>query len=230
MKELHPHTKWRGTISNIILGISDGMVVSIAFLTGTALNVANLRLVIITGVAALISNMVSMFFSGILAKRTEIALFKADYNRELYEIEHEPKEEKQEMIDLYTEKGLGASDARKLVSKITKNKRRWLEDMLLNELHVHRDSLGSPIQAGATIGVASFIGGFVPLAPYIFVGGLHTAITISLAISFGSLFAVGAIKGWVTKSSVIVSGCEMLVVGIAASLIVFGIGKVLAFA
>jgi predicted membrane protein (TIGR00267 family) len=230
MKELHPHTKWRGTISNLILGISDGMIVSLAFLTGISLNLANSKIIIITGVAAVISNMISMFFGGILAKRTEIDLFNADYKRELYEINNEPEEEKREMVDLYSGKGLSLSDTRKLVSKITKNKTKWLEDMLLNELHIHKDSLGSPIQAGAAIGLASLVGGCIPLAPYIFVGSLQTAVPISIIISFSSLFAVGAIKGRITKRNFLVSGCEMLFVGMIATIIVFGIGRVLAFA
>ncbi len=227
MKELHPHTKWRGTISNIILGISDGMIVSLAFLTGIALNLANSKIIIITGVIAIISSTISMFFSGILARRTEIDLFNADYKRERYEIENEPEEEKQEMVDLYSKKGLSPSDARKLVSKIIKNKTKWLEDMLLNELHINVDMLGSPFQVGAAIGLSSLVGGFVPLAPYVFIGSLSNAIAISVITSFGSLFVIGAIKGRIAKRNFLVSGCEMLLVGMVASFIVFEIGRAL---
>ena len=230
MKELHPHTKGRGTISNLILGVADGMIVALAFLTGIALNLDNPKIIIVAGVASVISNMISMFFGGILAKRTEIDLFNADYKRELYEIENEPEEERQEMIELYSKKGLSLSDTKKLVSKITRSKQKWLEDMLLNELHIHKDELGSPILAGTAIGLASLLGGLVPLAPYIFVSSLQTAITISIAISCISLFTIGAVKGKVTKRNFLVSGGEMLLVGVVASIIVFAIGKVLTFA
>jgi predicted membrane protein (TIGR00267 family) len=229
-KEIHEHTKGRGIMSNLILGIGDGMIVSLAFLTGVALNGVDLRILIITGASAVISNTVSMFFSGLLAKRTEIDLFNADYKRELYEIEYEPEEEKQEMMDIYRKKGLSAAESKRLVAKITKNKHGWLEDMLLNELHIHKDMLGSPILAGATIGLAALIGGIVPLAPYVFVSSLQSAIYTSVAIALLSLFVVGAIKGHVTKRNMLFSGLEILVVGIVAALIVFGIGKLLVFA
>jgi predicted membrane protein (TIGR00267 family) len=230
MKELHPHTKGRGTISNLILGVADGMIVSLAFLTGLSLNLTNPKIVILAGVSAVISNMISMFFGGILAQRTEIDLFDADYKRELYEIENEPEEERQELIDIYSEKGLSKQYTKKLVDKITKNKQKWLEDMLLNEVHIHKDSLGSPIQAGITIGLASLIGGCVPLLPYLLIGAPHSAVIISVGVSLFSLFAIGAVKGVVTKRNPLVSGGEMLLVGMVASLIVFGIGKVLTFA
>jgi predicted membrane protein (TIGR00267 family) len=86
------------------------------------------------------------------------------------------------------------------------------------------------VQAGVAIGLASLMGGIVPLAPYIFISNLQAAIPLSIAISFGSLFLVGAIKGRITKRNFLVSGGEMLLVGIVAALIVFEIGKVLAFA
>ena len=134
----------------------------------------------------------------------EIDLFDADYKRELYEIENEPEEERQEMIEFYSKKGLSKADTRRIVSSITKSKTKWLEDMLLNEVHVHKDELGSPIQAGATMGLACLVGGFVPLAPYVFVGSLPTAITTSIIIAYSSLFIIGSIKGKMTKNGWVV--------------------------
>jgi predicted membrane protein (TIGR00267 family) len=213
-----------------MLGVSDGMIVSLAFLTGTALNVSDMRIIIITGAAAVVSSASSMFFSGILAKRTEIDLYNADHDRELYEIENEPEEEKEEMRGFYLGKGLSASETRTLVSRITKNKKKWLEDMLLNELHIHKDSLGSPLQSGSTIGFSSLVGGLVPLAPYILIGSLPAAMELSILISCCCLFAVGASKGVATRRNILKSGGETLLVGIVAVLIVFEIGRLLAFA
>ncbi len=229
-KELHQRTQFHGRISNLILGVADGMIVSLAFLTGISLNLTNPKIVIIAGTSAVMSNMISMFFGGILAQRTEIELFDAEYRRELYEIENEPEEERKELMDLYSEKGLSKSSTKRLVEKITKNKQKWLEDMLLHQLHIHKDSLSSPIHAGAIIGLAALIGGSIPLLPYVFLGTLHSAATISVAVSLFSLFAIGAIKGRITRKNPIRSGFEMFFVGVVASLIVFGIGKVLTFA
>lgn len=230
MAETHPHTMFRNTLSNVILGVADGMVVSLAFLTGISLNTGNLKFTILAGVASIAASAISMFFSGILAAHTEIDLYNSDYKRELYEIETEPGEEKQELIELYVKKGLSTSEAKSVVSKIIKDKARWLEDLLLNELHVHKDSLSSPLQAGLSIGIAALIGGLIPLIPYAFFGSLHTAIAVSIIISLASLLVIGSIKGKIAKRNAIISGGEVLLIGILATLVVYGIGKLLIFA
>ena len=88
--ERHAHIGGRGLISAAALGLADGLVSNLAFLTGFGGAVASIDLILFAGVAAMLAGSVSMFFGGILSARSEFDLFKADSNREAYEIEHEP--------------------------------------------------------------------------------------------------------------------------------------------
>jgi VIT1/CCC1 family predicted Fe2+/Mn2+ transporter len=100
-----------------------------------------------------------------LSARSEHDLFKADSSREAYEMEHEPDEEKWELKWIYMDKGLTEQEADMVVSRLLTNKEKFLEDMLMNELHVHEHNLQNPYKLGAVIGLSFLIGSFVPLAP-----------------------------------------------------------------
>ena len=49
------------------------------------------------------------------------------------EIEQEPEEERMELKSFYLEKGLTSQEADIVVNRITADKRKWLEDLLVHE-------------------------------------------------------------------------------------------------
>src|SRR5690242_17133502 len=91
--ERHPHIAGRGMISASALGLADGLVTNLAFLTGFSGAVSNDALIRFAGLAAMLAGAVSMFFGGVLSARSEHDLFKADSTREAYELETETDEE-----------------------------------------------------------------------------------------------------------------------------------------
>ncbi len=97
-----------------------------------------------------------MSFAGFLAQRSEYDLYHADARREAGEIEQEPEEEKSELRKFYIAKGLNQDEAEKIVEKISANKEKFLEDILMHELHVHETRLENPIKMGGVIGLRSW--------------------------------------------------------------------------
>src|SRR5260370_39938388 len=93
-REIHKHIRARSYIGGSALGVSDGLVTNLAFLSGFAAIESGIHLVRIAGIASMLAGAISMFFSGILAGRSEYELFQADKKREEGEIEAEPEEEK----------------------------------------------------------------------------------------------------------------------------------------
>lgn len=177
----------------------------------------------------MLAGAVSMFFGGILSARSERDLFQADSRREAFEIQHEPDEEKRELTGLYVEKGLSTEDARALVNKIAQDKEKWLQEILLQELHLHEGELRDPLQIGIVIGGSFLIGAFIPLTAYLLIGGRNYAILASVAISLLFLFFAGAWKGRIVGKNLLRSGVEMMSIGAAASAILYLIGSALVF-
>ena len=147
-EERHAHIRARNLISDSALGLSDGLITNLSFLTGFSGAISNIALIRLAGAAAMIAGSVSMFFGGILAARSEKDLYLADAQREVYEIEHEPDEERRELTSFYLQKGLSRSEAEMVVNKVTSTKEGWLEDLLIHELHIHKGELSGQYMKG----------------------------------------------------------------------------------
>lgn len=227
--EVHRHIRGRGLISNIALGLSDGLISNIAFLAGFAGAVSSIDTVRLAGVAAMIAGSVSMFFGGVLAGRSENDLYAADSKREAKEIEYEPEEEKMELKAYYLKKGLSEEEAEMVLKKVTADKQKWLEDILVHELHIHKEVLENPYKIGGVIGLAFLVGAFVPLVPYLLLSSLGLGIEMSIALSLSFIFVVGLWKGKIVQKSKLRSGLEMLLIGIIAAALLITIGHLLLF-
>jgi predicted membrane protein (TIGR00267 family) len=228
-QEKHEHIRGRGLISSSALGLADGLITNLAFLTGFGGAVSSIELIRFAGLAAMLAGAVSMFFGGILGARSELDLFSADSRREAFEIENERDEEIQELKNLYVEKGLTVSEAETVVARVSASKERFLEDMLVNELHIHRSHLEKPYKVGLVIGLSFLVGAFVPLVPYYLTTAKDVSATASVAFSLIFLFAAGAWKGRIVGREIWRSGLETLMIGAVAASILFAIGSAFTF-
>ncbi len=171
----------------------------------------------------------SMFFGALLAMRSEADLFRADSKREAREIEQEPEEERGELTKFYRDKGLTKEEADTVVSRVTSNKEKWLEDILIHELHLHKTRLENPYKAALVTGVSFLLGAFVPLSVYLVFPQSNYTVLSSLAVSLCFLYFVGAWKGRIVGRQTWKSGFEMLLIGAFAFCILYVIGKLLGF-
>lgn len=226
--EIHPHIKGRDFVSDLALGLSDGLVTNLAFLTGFAGAASAISILRIAGIAGMLAGTISMFFGGLLKARSELELFRADSEREKHEIEVEPEEEKGELVDFYMKKGLSKDQSQNVVDKISENKQEWLRDMLLHELHLHSDQLKNPYRVAAVIGAGFLIGSFVPLVPYFLTLDRVLAVEASVVISLIFVFFAGAWKGKLVGRT-LRSAVETTLVAAVASGILYAIGTTLVF-
>ncbi|MGI0091160.1 MAG: VIT1/CCC1 transporter family protein [Nitrososphaerales archaeon] len=229
IEEKHEHIQGRGIIRDIALGLSDGVVTNVAFLAGFAGANTSVGVLRFAGIAAMLAGAVSMFFGGLMAGRAERDLFRADSKRELSEIEQEPEEEKLELKNFYVDKGLTKEESEIVVRRITKNKQKWLEDLLMHEMYIHEKQLERPLKVAGVTGLSFLLGAFVPLVGYLAFSTRSYSIVASVAISLIFLFTAGGWKGKVSGRRFWASGSEMLLVGAAASAILFVIGSLLVF-
>ena len=227
--ELHRHIPGRSFIAKAALGVSDGLVTNLAFLSGIAGARSDLGFIRFAGVAAMLAGAISMFFGGVLAGRSEADLFQADVRRESSEIEQEPEEEKTELREFYQKKGLTLDEASMVVDRVSSDKKKFLEDLMIHELHIHETTLTNPYVSGVVIGGAFLAGALMPLGPYLFLSTRADSVTVSLVISLLFLFLVGGWKGRIAGRRFWSGGFETLAVGISASGILFFVGSLLGF-
>jgi VIT1/CCC1 family predicted Fe2+/Mn2+ transporter len=169
----------------------------------------------------MVSGAISMGLGEYVSSKSEYNYIKNEIRKEKAEIELFPDEEKQEVKNYFQKMGLKGNTLDSCVDSITGNKETWLNFLLKSELGLEAPE--SPI-LGALLTFISFIlGSLIPQIPYFLNLGFISLI-LSMIISFGSLFLVGALKTKITGEKKIKGASEMLIIGIIAFSISYLIG------
>jgi predicted membrane protein (TIGR00267 family) len=157
-------------------------------------------------------------------------------SRELYanqikiekeELERNPAEEQEELGLIYQAKGLPEADARKLAATMMKDQGSILDTLAREELGIDPKELGGSAYVAAITSFFLFaLGALFPLLPFAFLDG-STAIYTSMAVSAFALFLVGAAITLMTGRNVFYSGFRQVIIGLAASIITYGVGRLI---
>src|SRR6516225_11096798 len=83
-------------ITDVVIGMSDGLTVPFALAAGLSGAVQSTRLIIIAGLAEIAAGAIAMGLGGYLAGKTEVDHYESELRREYYEVEHVPDIEKKE--------------------------------------------------------------------------------------------------------------------------------------
>ncbi len=217
------HITGGGKIRSAILGLNDGLISTFTLLVGiaTATLTGGNSIVILTGIAAMVSGAISMGLGEYISSKSEYNYVKNEMKKEEAEIELFPEEEKQEVKDIFINMGLEGDILDACVENITKRKDIWLNFLIKNELELEVSD--KPL-IGAIITFLAFIfGSLLPQLPY-FLNLGFVSLYISSILSMCSLFVVGALKTKITGESFIKSGLEMVIIGLIAFIASYGIG------
>lgn len=203
-------------IGNLVYGGLDGIVTTFAVVSGVAGASLGLGVVLILGLANMLGDGLSMAIGAYLSSKSEREYYEREREREAWEIEHVPEGERAELIEIYKADGYTDEDTRQIVDVQTKDKKRWLDAMMVQELGLLPDDRRPALSALATF-AAFVIAGTVPLTVYLV--GLVVpidpvvAFRSSVLLSGLALFSLGAAKVLVTERNWLRSGLEMLFVG-----------------
>jgi predicted membrane protein (TIGR00267 family) len=166
----------------------------------------------------------AMAVQNYLAVKTQRQLLTSEIEREKWEIEHKPDDERKEIEDIYIAKGFSGKELEMIVDKITSDKKVWLDTMLTEELNLNLEIAGSPLKSALRMFVSFLVGGMLPILPFFFLSGLD-ALFVAIGISVSTSFTVGVIKSRMANTSKLIGGLEMAGLGTGIALIGYGIGS-----
>ena len=211
-------------IRDFIYGGIDGAVTTFAVVSGVSGAELSTSIVLILGFANLAADGFSMAASNYLGTRAE----QDDYRRlekiEYRHIELAPEGEREEVRQIYREKGFKGDELEKAVELITSDKDRWVKTMLTEEYGLPSE-IRSPWTAAFATFAAFFVCGLVPLVPYLF--GARSSFLISCIMTGVTFFLIGSFKSRWSTSSWIRSGLETFFVGALAAGLAYGAGVLL---
>lgn len=210
-----------------VLGANDGLVSNLSLIMGVAGAITEGHAIVIAGLAGLLAGAFSMAMGEWVSVQSSRELYERQIKIESAEIEQAPEEEQQELALIYQAKGLSATQANALAAQLIADKGTALDTLAREELGIDPGELGgSAWEAAATSFVLFALGAIIPLFPFLLLNGVPAIVT-SLAVSVVGLFTIGASITLMTGRSVLYSGTRMVIIGLAAALITFVIGKII---
>ena len=222
--------RWRvarlGRLREVVFGAQDGLLSTVALVTGVAVAVENQTTVLVAGLAAALPGMLSMATGAFLGSRAEQDVQRAEIAREAQELENNPAEELAELVVLYQREGKTYQEARHLADEIAQDKELWLRTLVEKELGISPDETSSPVKDSLTMGIAFILAAIIPIFPHFFLEG-GAAISISIAAALTGLFILGVGKGRLVQRSPLLQGLEILAIGAVSAGIGFGLGDLI---
>ena len=222
--------RWRvarlGRLREVVFGAQDGLLSTVALVTGVAVAVENQTTVLVAGLAAALPGMLSMATGAFLGSRAEQDVQRAEIAREAQELENNPAEELAELVVLYQREGKTYQEARHLADEIAQDKELWLRTLVEKELGISPDETSSPVKDALTMGIAFILAAIIPILPHFFLEG-GPAISISIAAALTGLFILGVGKGRLVQRSPLLQGLEILAIGAVSAGIGFGLGDLI---
>ena len=222
--------RWRvarlGRLREVVFGAQDGLLSTVALVTGVAVAIDNQTTVLVAGLAAAFPGMLSMGTGAFLGSRAEQDVQRSEIAREAQELEDNPAEELAELVVLYQREGKTYEEARRLADEIAEDKDLWLRTLVEKELGISPDETSNPLKDAMTMGVAFILAAIIPIIPHFFLEG-WPAISISVGAALTALFFLGVGKGRLVQRSPLLQGLEILTIGAISAGIGFALGGII---
>jgi vacuolar iron transporter family protein len=219
-REAHRETN---SLRDVILGGQDGLVNILGIILGVIAAGGSNTVLLSVGFAVAITESISMGAVGYTSATSERDYYDAEQAQEKREIVAVPEVERQEIREIYADKGFEGELLDRVVDTITRNRDVWVSTMMDEELHLQRVETRDILRTAVVIGLATLIGHFIPLVPFLILSrgpGLVVAIVLSGLVLFGvGVYSAKTLVGdWRTM------GLKMVVIGLGAAAMGFVVG------
>jgi len=224
-KELHLQSS--DILTDIVIGMSDGLTVPFALAAGLSGAVSSTHLIVIAGLAEIAAGSIAMGLGGYLAGKTEIDHYNSELKREHDEVETVPHKEKAEVKEFFANLGLSEEVQQQAVEEMTKDKEKWVDFMMKYELGLDKPDPRRARKSAFNIGLSYIAGGIVPLLPYFFIDTPLQALKISAVVTLICLFAFGFFKSKITGVNAWSGALRVTIIGAIAAGCAFGIARLI---
>ena len=215
-----------GFLRNLVYGFNDGLTANFGLVAGVIGASVTPHVVLVSGVAGMFADALSMGASGFLAAKSEQEVYEHEIAMESEEIRLMPEVEADELALIYETKGIPKDEARRRADQVIKDPARALAESVREELGIGT-ARSTPMNEGLVTGTATAVGALIPVAPFLLTSGT-TAIALSFTLAMASHFAVGAARSIFTGRSIIRSGMDMFLVGLGVAAIGYVVGDLIA--
>ena len=225
---LEEHLQSSDLLTDIVIGMSDGLTVPFALAAGLSGAVHdNVSIIWIAGIAEIAAGSIAMGLGGYLAGKTEQDHYNSELKNEYWELVHKRDVEIEEVRRVFLAWGLSPAIAEEATMEIIKDDDRWVEFMMKHELGLQKPDPKRAKKSAFNIGSSYIVGGMVPLVPYFFVSTSFEGLKISAMITLVCLYIFGFFKSKMTGINPWIGGLKVMMIGALAAGTAFTIAKLI---
>lgn len=219
-------------VKSIVFGGLDGIITTFAIVAASVASGLSFYALLIVGFSNLVGDAFAMGLGDYFSSRAEVEQAKKLRRQYLWRCEREPEKQKKIMRQVFTDKGFDENDSAMIVEFLGENKAVFADVMLLEIEGVQVEEQGwlEPIKEGVITFLSFIVFGAVPLISFIFAPAKSVRTRpdkffwISIGLTGLSLIALGALKNFLVRKSVIKGGVIMLLQGGFATAMAYLVG------
>ncbi|WP_109441272.1 VIT1/CCC1 transporter family protein [Acinetobacter haemolyticus] len=218
-----PHVIQRsGWLRAAVLGANDGIISVTSLVMGMAASGAHTQTLLVTCIAGLIAGATSMAAGEYVSVKSQEDIEKADLKFEAKELKRNPQAELNELTQIYISRGLDTELALQVATQLTAHDA--LAAHARDEIGIHENTAANPIQAAVSSAAAFSCGAALPMLAILLSAENYVSQTVMLTGTL-SLALLGAVSGYVAKTSMFKSSMRVTIWGILAMLFSSWIGS-----
>lgn len=203
-----------------VLGVNDGIVSTSSLMLGVAAASASNATILTAGIAGLAAGALSMAVGEYVSVSSQRDAEQADIAIEARSIAANPKEELNELAEIYEKRGLDTALARQVAKQL------HAQDAVVaharDELGIDHETLANPLQAMTASAVSFSLGAAIPIVATLITHGAFMIVALSLI----ALAISGAIGAYIGGGSRIRAASRVLIGGSIAMAVTTLIGHI----
>jgi len=211
-----------GWLRAAVLGANDGIVSTASLVVGVAASGADKAAILVAGAAGLVAGAMSMAAGEYVSVSSQSDTEKADLARETRELAENPEFEKQELAQIYVDRGVDPSLARQVAEQLMA--KDALRAHARDELGISEETESRPIEAAITSAITFSVGAVLPLAALLAAPRQQMQLWVGLG-SLLFLALLGYLGARTGRANPLRPVARVVFWGAAAMLVTAGIGS-----
>ena len=205
-----------------VLGANDGLISTASLLVGIAAAGPSSQTLLLTGMAALTAGALSMAAGEYISVSSQADTEKADLDKELHELTHNPERELFELTKIYETRGLDHVLAHQVAVALTKHDA--LEAHARDEIGLTDLSQAKPIHASFASGLSFIAGAILPIIAILLLPA-QTLVWSLASVTIVGLALLGIISARLGGAPVIPATARVVIWGVLAMVATSLIGR-----
>lgn len=211
-----------GWLRAAVLGANDGIVSTASLIVGVAAAGTGRNEILVAGIAGLVAGAMSMAAGEYVSVSSQSDTEKADLARETRELAESPEFERQELTQIYVDRGLDKELARQVADQLTA--KDALKAHARDELGISEITTARPVQAAMTSAITFAVGAALPLLVVVLAPQSWLEIATALA-SIVLLAVLGFLGARAGKADPVKSVARVVFWGAVAMAVTAGVGR-----